>query len=984
MSVGTIELSAWAYNSQFIITCISSHMSVSKFLYVYTGPLQLRRLRLRTKMEGSLIGICLVGEALHSGKHVIGAVHVQTTPKSINLRDFRSTVTCTLPSSVSKKHFLYLTSQGWEINESLEHIVKLSDIIGSDDLIKIRIKYDKPRIGIVIEGEPDVPVGFIFCEFDTTIRQVHTEIKTQLPSLYDSLKMVPFAFLDRNGWPISREQERLLTILEISSSHTIRIRCARQTGKTAFEPVELPDGQVYSRSNSTPSNALVPSTDPLRTLVFSPINETAEKIEMTNLEQSWNTEYNSIKQSNLRNAYSCEILLSYVHKEASPIAILLKESLESLGYSVFLDVHCIQGGIDWQDALNEAISNCTLFVPLITMLYGQTLWTNREVKLADVLGKVIIPVNFIASWPPKCLAIQFATTQYITGCTTSVEVAAEGLEDGDFTEEKASSVAVDIIQHYKKAFQSGSEGESVKRESISQGVDEVDSPEEEKQLNLLKRQDTQCLDGSPIPTPVSVHPPASFLSPTLTNPIRKMSTLRSYASTLPKSLPSQYREAITAAREGKPLVVISCSSAQKEFAQGLVTELQAKDYEVWCSCDIDPSLDDEMKSTMFQNHVDEAGVVVFILSKDFEASTFCEQQVYYCEQRKRIIPLLYDPGMKLPNWMAPLIGTNTFINCQGRTYKAVFMERIEAALNPKKVQDELKKVLKQKAELAKLCLKLSKELPKGKHVYLSGGTKFYSPSGEAIGKELGKQLAQDLEIILITGGFYGVGETVGRSFYEERMRMSQPHGVCHVIAVRDDQDKSNQTRQNPDGTFQAVPYGDTIFLGDSVRQREMLTPRVIDLCVLIEGGPGAAFEAQQFNWNGHHVIPVKVTGGAAGGLFNLPETILKKPPNVSEFDWHLLGSTKASPTSIAAAIVCIIKTLKDPKTPVSRSRSGTGNTTGSMKMKRSKVLIRRGETMPEQRSFSVQLNPTDMTLQAVKRALSTQDPGIVKRNATNM
>lgn len=37
----------------------------------------------------------------------------------------------------------------------------------------------------------------------------------------------------------------------------------------------------------------------------------------------------------------------------------------------------------------------------------------QQVKLADVLGKFIIPVNFLENWPPKCLAIQFATTQYI-------------------------------------------------------------------------------------------------------------------------------------------------------------------------------------------------------------------------------------------------------------------------------------------------------------------------------------------------------------------------------------------------------------------------------------------------------------------------------------------------------------------------------------------------------------------------------------------
>ena len=36
-----------------------------------------------------------------------------------------------------------------------------------------------------------------------------------------------------------------------------------------------------------------------------------------------------------------------------------------------------------------------------------------QVKLADVLAKVIIPINFLDHWPPRSLAIQFSTTQYI-------------------------------------------------------------------------------------------------------------------------------------------------------------------------------------------------------------------------------------------------------------------------------------------------------------------------------------------------------------------------------------------------------------------------------------------------------------------------------------------------------------------------------------------------------------------------------------------
>lgn len=65
------------------------------------------------------------------------------------------------------------------------------------------------------------------------------------------------------------------------------------------------------------------------------------------------------------------MLISYVHRESSDEAISLREALQEMGYRVFLDVECIRSGTDWQDVLNDAVSNCTVFVPLTTQQYGQ-------------------------------------------------------------------------------------------------------------------------------------------------------------------------------------------------------------------------------------------------------------------------------------------------------------------------------------------------------------------------------------------------------------------------------------------------------------------------------------------------------------------------------------------------------------------------------------------------------------------------------------
>ena len=910
--------------------------------------------------QQSLVGLCLTGEAETSSDHVMGAIHLPLSSRTEKLSAFRSIVRTALPESLSRKHFVFLTSRGWEINEDLEKVVKISDVVTPDGLIRIRLAYPKPRVGIVIEGEPDIPVGFVFCDVGNTIEGFRSEIERQLPSLFQALatRTASHAVLDRNGWPISRDQERILTVLEVLASNSIKIRCIQHQNRKLSRGQDYPDSVdpdhsyiKYMRSNSDPlasSGQLQLQSLPLplrgdaqRSL--SPVREIMEVTPEASLGQSGIDYLLPMKGED----YKFEILLSYVHSEASECALVLKESLQQLGYTVFLDVHCIQGGADWQDALNDAISNCTLFVPLITMQYGETLWTNREVKLADVLGKMIIPVNFLSNWPPKCLAIQFATTQFIR---VPFKSQTEDLESTmeQFDEQLASSVASDISNRYQGELKTHQINAAMEQRVFSDGDEKME----------LSRQDTidMCDSAS---TPLSAGSSTMITVPLTLS--RKQSMMKSYASTLPRTLPEHIRKSIIESRAGKPLVIISCTVKERDFVQRIVQALSSKDYEVWCSSDIDPSLSDDAQRAAFQNKVDEAGVVIFILSKEFASSTFCEQQVYYCEQRKRIIPVIYE-SMQMPNWMAMLIGTSAFVHCKSESYLQTIMERVDLALDKQKSQQELQSVLQQKADLMHLCSKLTGELPPGKHVYISGSTIFYSSCGKEICEELGKQLAQDPEMILITGGFYGVGDTVAKSFFDERARLGRSHGICHIVAERDDQDKSHQTRQKSDRTFEPVPYGDTLFYGDSVRQREMLTPKVIDLCVLVEGGPGAAFEAQQFIWNGNRVIPIKVTGGAAGGSFNVPPAILIRPPGVPESDWSLLSDKHASASDIASAVVRIVQSLKNSKLPsISRSRANTGDRLKLMDLKRSQMLSRR-ETLPE--SFDSRDNryPADSVL----------------------
>ena len=43
------------------------------------------------------------------------------------------------------------------------------------------------------------------------------------------------------------------------------------------------------------------------------------------------------------------------------------------------------------------------------------------------------------------------------------------------------------------------------------------------------------------------------------------------------------------------------------------------------------------------------------------------------------------------------------------------------------------------------------------------------------------------DIRVVTGGFYGVGETIGQSYHSERIRMNVPSTLCHILPNKDPQ-----------------------------------------------------------------------------------------------------------------------------------------------------------------------------------------------------
>lgn len=120
-------------------------------------------------------------------------------------------------------------------------------------------------------------------------------------------------------------------------------------------------------------------------------------------------------------------------------------------------------------------------------------------------------------------------------------------------------------------------------------------------------------------------------------------------------------------------------------------------------------------------------------------------------------------------------------------------------------------------------------------------------------------------------------------------------------------------RTNEDGTFEPLPYGHTVFLGDSIEDRDCTVSRVFQFCILIEGGMGSAKIAQDFIYNENIVVPISTTGYAAAGNFISEEdcgnNITEMPSGVSETDWLKLNKRDLPICELSNTIFNIIDSL---------------------------------------------------------------------------
>ncbi|XP_078312301.1 uncharacterized protein LOC111099612 isoform X1 [Crassostrea virginica] len=727
--------------------------------------------------EYSLHGVILKSDYTAKDDRCLGAVKLYSSQiLDVTLGQFRDVMREQLICCVEK--FQFCSEQGWGIKSDLENSLKIRDILTSEQTICIQRNQCEPKIALQTTSG-DV-IGFVLCSLTSKLRVLRRLITDQIFT-EGQVSFPEFGFVEQNGWPVSAKQEESLCVLDVWSGGRVAI----STDTARFS---LPRGCLQSNTNILPNKAC---TVRKRHLSFRSSKD-LERISPA--DSSVGDVTAAVKQ----------ILISYVRAEAAQHALRLKQELSALGFSVYLDVHEIRSGLDWQDSLNYAVSNCEFFVPLVTPKYGETQWTNREVKLADVLGKFIIPVSFLDHWPPKCLAIQFATTQYIDW-KSQAQITAE-LAEG-------SSTALDIKVWEQRHIK-----------HVACKIKEL--------LNKAKEK--------------ALHKKISLVT---RKTVVKSCTL----------VEENNEQASQCNREGCPLVVICVHVSEGQMSLELAGFIRSLGYEVWCTNT------DNMEHRvgcggwgveereMFQERADDAGVIIAVLSSNFIHSRTCQQQLYYCEQRKKVVPLLMEDA-QIPSWLELMLHSNTYTCVNRKDYREHLPTLLQKLLDPKARQSPNSEL--DEARISYAVKQLKKLLRSRLCVYVCGPTLSDSINTQVV-RALGSALCEFDDVTVVTGGGYNTEYLVSHAFLEEAQQKLRPHRVWHVLPEREQEDRTVDYPQNSDGTFQVIAFGQTYFCGNSLEERDLVVSKAIDICLLIIGDADlkSVKLAQKFSWNDHYVIP---------------------------------------------------------------------------------------------------------------------------------
>lgn len=87
------------------------------------------------------------------------------------------------------------------------------------------------------------------------------------------------------------------------------------------------------------------------------------------------------------------IFISYGRKDAKELAFRLRDDLQNLGHSVWLDVEEITGGASWSEEIERAIEHCNVALALLSKHAYDSRWCRAEQMRVIRKGKRLIPIR---------------------------------------------------------------------------------------------------------------------------------------------------------------------------------------------------------------------------------------------------------------------------------------------------------------------------------------------------------------------------------------------------------------------------------------------------------------------------------------------------------------------------------------------------------------------------------------------------------------
>ncbi|CAN8013066.1 unnamed protein product, partial [Ixodes pacificus] len=426
-------------------------------------------------MCSQLIGVHLVGEVdlnrTNTRSDVVGVIRLLKADAS--LVEVRGLISSEL--AAFHHDFVFLTQEKIPVWKHQERNITASDVLGGTTALFITRNFDKWRIGVKKSVGP--VIGFIFADRNILLTQFRSEINEQASFGISDLLDGEFSFCDRNGWPVKQEQEKDLAGWDVISQGVVTIQLPH------IKP-PLPCNIKGSKDCRKRKK-----------------NRTARVVS-----------FNSCKKA-IRRAY----------RKASK-KLQCRQQLRNGGNGTFSRSSHRVPCIGWCQSKKESVVIGYIYIAVKSSKFNCGFYARVYVKLADYIGKFVIPVNFLRTWPPNHLAIQFASIQYIDW--RKPNEVQQGSRESDGEEEESLRVW--------------------EKRSVDRVASDI--------YSSLR----QCREEFPYPHSFS-----------------EKSVIAPADSGTPMICP-----------DGRPFVIISAHPQDKDFCARLQSLLERNCYEAWCSLDV--------------------------------------------------------------------------------------------------------------------------------------------------------------------------------------------------------------------------------------------------------------------------------------------------------------------------------------------------------------------------------------------------------------